>query len=610
MMLQALHALAERKSLREDPDFDQRKLHFIVVIDAEGTFRSLISTLDEKGRPTMRRGPKEPIRTRAVVPGYFFDKPSYVLGLVTGDEATRARDAAKVRSNLDAFVQEVARAAKATSDEGAVAVERFLARLDEQRQRVLDAAPTKPGAKNKPATPWQWDGTEYLTFSLDTDDGMPVFDRPALTDRWRSLREGPTVAECEDGDAASTDAPVLVRCLVTGEWTRLARLHAPLERVPTAQARSRLVSFNASAFESYGLDATQMAPVSRDGSESYAAALNWLLAQVPGRRFRAGVSLAEDTVVVFWTGGESTLGDDLAAAFAPGEDDARRIVESPWRGTAPGEADMAFYALTLAGNSARVVVRDWYQSTAARIRDNVRVWFDDLTIAGGGERPLAIRDLLTALEATPDATSNKNGASPALASRMFRAAVMGAAFPRELLGMALRRMRIAPKKDDRFDRYRVHARAALIKTALLRLHRERPERDLEVTVALDDSDNRNAYLLGRLFAVLEKLQQRAINPNATLRDRFYGTASSTPAVVFPRLVRLSMHHAAKIDGAWPESLKAQLMARINTFPRVLGLEDQGLFAIGYYHQQQDFFTKRVTEPAADKSPDGATEATT
>ncbi|MFO0651108.1 MAG: type I-C CRISPR-associated protein Cas8c/Csd1 [Polyangiales bacterium] len=611
MMLQALHALALRQNLREDPDFDQRRLHFVLVIDAAGTFRSLIPMLDERGRPTMRRGPKEPIRTRAVVPGYFFDKPSYVLGLASSDEKDPVRAAAKARSNVDAFIEEVSRAADATGDAGALAVKRFLARLDEQRQRVLDAAPLKTAAKGKTTSPWAWDGTEYLTFSLDTDDGLPVYDRPALADRWRALRGGSSPADELAQEADPKRAPdVEGRCLVTGEWTRLARLHAPLQRVPEAQARSRLVSFNATAFESYGLSEAQMAPVSRDGSESYAAALNWLLAEVPGRRFRAGVSLADDTVAVFWTGAESTVAEDLSAWFAPNEDDALRLAESPWRGSPPSEAEVPFYALTLAGNSARVVVRDWYQTTAARIRENVRAWFDDLALVGAGERPLAIRALLGALEATPDAASNKNGASAALASRMFRAAVMGAAFPRELLGMALRRMRVAPKRDDKLDRYRVHARAALIKTALLRLNRERHERDLEVTVALNDDDNRNAYLLGRLFATLEKLQQMAVNPNATLRDRFYGAASSTPAVVFPRLLRLSMHHAARLDGGWPESIKARLMARIDAFPRVLGLEEQGLFAIGYYHQQQDFFTKRVKEPVASNAPGGAEETTT
>lgn len=595
MMLQALHKLAVRRNLREDPDFTGRKLHFVVVIDAEGTFRGLVPLLDERGNPLVRPGPIEPTRTVGVVAGFFLDKASYSLGFMRAGAKPE-----RVRQCQRAFGVEVEAVVTATNDPGALAVQRFLARLDEQRAAVLAAAPARAAKKaGQPATPWEWTGDEYITFSLQSDDGLPVYERAAVADHWRSIRAR-QAGEDAGETAATTETNAEGRCIVTGQWGRLTALHAPLQRVPGAQARSRLVSYNASAFESYGLDATEMAPTSRDGSESYAAALNWLLAEASGRRFRAGVPLADDTVCVFWTDGESSLADDLAAWFAPTEEDAVRLAESPWRGVAPAETDMPFYALTIAGNSARVVVRDWYQSTADRIRANVRRWFDDLDLVGA-TRPPAIRGLLEALQATPGASKDKHGASGPLAARLFRAAAMGTLFPAELLGMAVRRMRVPPDEHGR-ERFRAHARAALIKTALLRLQRERPARNLEVNVSLNEDDDRTAYLLGRLFATLEKLQQVAVNPNATLRDRFYGAASSTPAVVFPRLLRLSMHHAAKVSGPWPEMVKAKIMAKVTEFPRVMTLEEQGLFAIGYYHQQQAFFAKRAKDDPAAPTP--------
>jgi CRISPR-associated protein Csd1 len=160
-----------------------------------------------------------------------------------------------------------------------------------------------------------------------------------------------------------------------------------------------------------------------------------------------------------------------------------------------------------------------------------------------------------------------------------------------------------PPREKEDARFALRARVGIIKAVLRRRGRE------EITVALDENNNDVPYLLGRLFAVLENLQGRALGSdvNATIRDRFFGAASATPAAVFPRLLRVSVHHAAKIGGKWPEPLKARIVDRLPAapFPAVLDLEQQGLFAIGYYHQREALFRK-APQPEAPAPADAAT----
>lgn len=333
-------------------------------------------------------------------------------------------------------------------------------------------------------------------------------------------------------------------------------------------------------------------------------ALNYMLEREGERRFRGGVSVGADAVMVFWTRNEDPTADVLLALFDPAqadEEDMRASLEAAWKGLAPSESDATlFYALTLSGNASRVVVRDWLETTAGIVKANVRRYFNDLAL-DGDPAPLPIGRLLRSLEATPSAASDKRGLSPVLASRLLRAALQGSPFPREILHAALARLRVPPR--DAEWRGTLRARVALIKATLIRLH---PDRSLEVTVSLDPTNDSVPYLLGRLFAAIEYLQGAALGDvNASIRDRYFGAASSTPALVFPRLLRMSVHHATKAerDGrGWSERVKAEIVNRLpasGPFPSTLSLEAQGLFAVGYYHQRQAFFTKRESaEPTA------------
>ncbi|EYF05347.1 type I-C CRISPR-associated protein Cas8c/Csd1 [Chondromyces apiculatus] len=575
MMLRALHDLASRKGLIEDPHYEKKRIDFLLRVNDRGDFLALVPT-EEGGRALEAPVPRLPKRTVNVAPGFLFDNAKYVLGL-GGSDTARNEECAL------AFQRLVGELAEETRDEGALAVATFLSRRREQMRKLLSERPASA-----------WTGSEQIAFVRE-EDGQIVHDRPAVRAFWAGRRE----RETSEGAAP-------VRCLITGLVAPASRMHGSIKRVPGAQSSgAALVSFNAESFTSQGLEQGANAPVSQAAADGYVTALNHLLEGTLERRFRHGVPVGPDAVTVFWTREQHGIVDLFADLFAPTAESAIRLAESPLRGLAPSDLDATgFYAVTLSGNAARVVVRDWMETTVADVKRHVRRYFDDLHLGPGEPAPVAVKALCDAVE-TPSGRSLR----PDLAARLFGAALRGAPFPRELLSAALHRLRLPP--DKQYEQRLLRLRCSLVKATLLRLPRSTSPAP-EVSVSLDEQQTHVPYLLGRLFAVLERLQGVAQGDiNATIRDRYFGAASSTPALVFPRLLRLSVHHAAKAEGAgWLERLKGKIIGALppETFPRTLPLEDQGLFAIGYYHQRERFFEGRQTPTEAEATADAPTPA--
>jgi CRISPR-associated protein Csd1 len=552
MILKALYDLAVREGLMEDPDFEQRRVPWVIRIDGRGRFLGLF---ENEAKLWVPRQPKHTNRVQA---HFLVCHARYVLGLSGRTGKQVGRDALCAA----AFVQGTETVARDTQDSGALALLEFLKRRQESLPSILETRSSE-----------EWSGSEEIAFAVDADGGRFVHERQALQQYWRQHRQSEL-----RGTAAST------RCLVTGQVSPPARLHGFVKRVPPPNPMgTALVSFNKEAFTSHSLEQGENAPISRSAAEGYVAALNYLLERTPSRAYRYGVRVGNEAVTVFWTREKNETPDLLAALLDPTEEEALATAESPWKGIEPVAADLTpFYALTLSGNAARLVVRDWFESTARAVKENLKRYFADLRLGEGEPRPLPIPRLLASLRGRGEGT----GLSPDLGARLFRAALRGGAFPREIVGAALRRLRL----DD--ARWQLDCRCALIKAALLRLPSS-GRQPWEVTVSLDETNRQVPYLLGRLFAVLERLQGYALRDlNVTIRDRYFGSASATPALVFPRLLRLSVFHAAKAEGAgWLERIKGQVIDALppEPFPRVLSLEQQGLFAIGYYHQREWFF---------------------
>lgn len=576
-MLRALYELAQREGLLEDPDYEEARVDFYAVIDESGKLLSLIPTAGEDDKPAKIKVPRMPKRVGQAAPGFFFDNSKFVFGIGGWDKkAGKVKDdPERVAKYLQAFAAQVAMVADETGDEAVHACARFCQNLATNRGIALGLRPQE-----------QWSGGENIAFRVGTVD-EPLHLRPSVRAAWARRRTAPQ----EGGSGSATS-----RCLITGAPTIPHRLHGEVKRVQGALTKGApLVSFDKDAFGSHGLSRGENAPVSRQAAEGYVTALNYLLSEqpTPRRTHRGGVRVGIDSVL-FWTRDKADEWQDLLALLeGPNKDEPGRILESPWRGLDPGPVDSSpFYAVTLSGNAGRIVVRDWFESRLGDAKAALRRYFDALALGNQSKEALPLWRLLSALQ--PPGNSDVH---PGLAARVARVALYGGALPPEAMRHALQRLRVPPR-DGAADP-QLWPRCALVKAVLITYYQK------EVAVSLDANNQEVPYLLGRLFAVIERLQGTAQGDiNATIRDRYFGAASSTPAVVFPRLLRLSVHHASKAEklGGWLEGIKGKIVNQLPpaAFPSVMGLEAQGLFAVGYYHQREAFFQKRSSTPETEE----------
>jgi CRISPR-associated protein Csd1 len=572
MILQALCELAVRLRAEGelgDPDFPPRRVDVILTVDDSGALLGQARPDDAPSHPC----PPEPPRTGDLKPGFLVSTAEWVLGV----EKTTTTRPGQARVYSEAFRKRVYEAAITTCDPGLMAVSRFLAQIDVRRPQVVAGGSLR--------------GSEVVGFTLYSDNGTLVHRRRAVVQYWKSQRAQERSGGQEDRK----------RCLVTGTWGALARTHGCVLPVALGETnRPKLVSFKQPSFWSFGLEQGQNAPTIKETEQDYLSALNHMLAKREPDGFRSGVRIGPRTAVLFWTRQRGDVAEvlrDLLDPAAETADDGIFVATAPWRGLppAPGDEDNGFCALSLGQEKTRLVVRDWFEETTAAVKRNVGRYFEDLRIGERVPVRIPLREMVEAV-AGPDGS----GIPPGMASDLFACAVRGRPFPRLLIAAALRRLRLPPSKKSRLDDEKaLQLRCAAIKATLIRLHAHDPN-PLEVTVSLDEQNTQVPYLLGRLFAAVERLQQDALGSvNTTIRDRYFQAASSTPALVFGRLLGLSMHHAAKAQNRRAEKAKGRIMDALpstSPFPATLGLEDQGLFAVGYYHQREAFFRK---------APDGA-----
>jgi CRISPR-associated protein Csd1 len=564
MMLQALCELAQREHQGQDPLFTKRANDFVCQLSKDGRLLALISTRDERGRSLQILAPRLPEeRTgKKVLAVPLADNAKYVLGVESRPGGKRV-DQERLDRCADAFATSAEGLRQTLDDDGLNAVVAFLRDREKARAQVFAHHPRK-----------EWTGGEWLAFRIEGDSGF-VHERPAVVQCLQHL-----VQADESGGAPS-------QCLVSGVIAPVTRLHPLIKRIRGTNSKGApIVSFNESAFESYGLEQGNNAPVSAQAAREYGAGLNWLLEPHAGRPHRYGIDVGED-VLVFWCRSSHQTSDLVADFFAPNAQQVAAVAASPFTGIPPADIPTdAFFAMFLGGQKARVIVRDWLVTTAGEVHDSLRQYWEDLRLVGGDDRPRPIWSLLASLEGL-----SGQGLSPSLAGRLVRCALRGGRFPPELLAAALRRMRLPP---DEHDRQRMHDRCSLIKAVLNRQLRAAQRKEL--SVSLDEACRETPYLLGRLFAVMERLQGVALpGVNASIRDKYFGSASTRPALVFPRLLQLSAHHVAKAERAgWLERIKSEIMGGLPAarFPTTLALDDQGLFAVGYYHQRQRLFQKR------------------
>lgn len=491
---------------------------------------------------------------------------------------------AKGKSKLAHFVAEIDRRFAGVEDEALVALRAFLLSLSEgdvlipllerfQLQEVFEA--------REPVVAFRW----------QPDAGIAIHHRPTL------------VRAYANSSAAST-AAVFGNCLVSGRSdVPIALNETVVKGVKGAQTSgANIVSYNKRSFESYGKRerAGENSPIGADASFAYTTALNHLLRFDSSQRIQVG-----DATTVFWADGDTAFEDDFAAFFdEPKKENAdpdrgtravAALLESVKQGVGPVLDDKSrFFVLGLAAPSlSRISVRFWHATTVARMAGRIVQHFQDLEIDHHPDaKPfLSIKTLLTATAAQGES----DNIPPNLGGELMRAILQGLPYPETLFSGAIRRIRAEQSaKDKRTGKTLMnvtYARAAILKACL---NCKRNPNEKEIAVSLDKDNMNPGYRLGRLFAVLERIQEEASpGVNATIRDRYYGAFSATPASVFSTLMRMKNHHLAKLDNPGRHANLEKLIGEIvhglsaDGPPAHLSLPDQGRFAIGYYHQRMN-----------------------
>ncbi len=571
MILQALYEYYERKAA--DPEnqmaplgFEWKEIPFLIVIDKNGKFVRLEDTRQGEGNKKTSKQfllPQGEKRASGIKPNFLWDGPEYVLG-------ANYRNRDDVIERHQSFIKRMHATLDKFSDRPVVtAVLDFLD--DDPLQQVLMASGDS-AAWNELI-----ESNANLTFFVE-GEGFVVDQMKDLVANWGADEDS------QDG-----------LCLITGQKAKVTRIHPAIKGVWGGQpAGAALVSFQInSGYDSYHKTQNYNAPISKRGTFAYTAALNSLLAKGSENRLQLG-----DSSTVFWAQKKnSTFEKQVKTFFAAaakekddpdsGAVDAKQSLQSILTGIPTGEQDSLFYILGLSPNAARVSVRFWHAGTIAQFVSHMQQHLDDLDIVAPKNDPERMG--LTYLLGSTVLDWKSENIPPNLAGNVIQAILNNSPYPETLLQQCMRRIR-ALREVGR-------VRAAILKACTNRkLRRSNPNNEKEITVSLDISNKNPGYRLGRLFAVLEKIQEDA-NPglNATIRDRFYGAASSNPVAVFPQLLKLKNHHIAKLDNAGfkiaHERRLTEIMDGFGTeMPAHLTMDEQARFAIGYYHQRQALFT--------------------
>jgi CRISPR-associated protein Csd1 len=553
MLLQRLVEYSERLDLPPHL-YAKAPVRYVIELDANGDL--LNPRPVDRAEAASGRGSRgadllipQLVRSSGVRPLLLVGNAEYTLGL--GRENSKPERVAACHAAYRGLIRACA---EATGEPALKAVHSF---LEHDAVSGLDL-------------PDDFDRGATITFQVEWV--FPV-DLPAVRAFWSELH-----------DPASKEAPVM-ECLVCGQPRPvLDRLQAKLKRVPGGQpSGTALISANAEAFESYGLEASLIAPTCAECGERFTNAANELLSSDSSRIVLGG------SAFIFWTREPGVDVPFRALLTDPQPRDVARLLDSVRTGARAEVDETAFYATVLSGSGGRAVVRDWIDTTVGEVKRSLATWFDRQRIVDRSGAELKALGLFALGRAT---VRDPGDLAPATPRALLRCALQGTPLPWSLLYQAVRR--------NRAEQGVTSWRAALIKLVLLS---HGALENGEAMIQLNEANVEPAYRCGRLLAVLEEVQRKALpEAKATIVDRFFGTASSAPASVFGRLLRGAQPHLAKLErdkrGAYM-ALQRQLedvQSELVGFPRTLTLEEQGLFALGYYHQRA-FDRKQAREGA-------------
>lgn len=591
------------------PGFSSVNISYIINISQTGELLDLLYVFDtvaagkkEREIPRKLILPAAVKRSSGVNPNILWENPTYIFGVT--DPQDPKKGIAFARPRFLAFREKNLDFLKGVETPEAIAFKAFLTRYTISDFQVNPVLQAKQADVLK--------ATGFLTFQVAGFDRM--------------LYQSPEIFEKVSDNALSVDQNKVVgQCLVTGKTSEIETIHPSIKRVKGTQSTGgSIVSFNDRAYESYGKNQAQglNSPVSTKATFAYTTALNYLLSsENPFPSFQLG-----DATVVYWaeskekdyqnlfvqllnpatvkeTGEETQLHRDTVSErlmFAISE----KIVEGKpvnWE-EIDSHIDVTtrFHVLGLSPNAARISIRFYQNSPFKDVAAKLIQHHEDLYM--GQKYPWSVWRLLNE---TVSKKAKEAAPSPLMAGSVMRSILSGSPYPAALYYAIINRVRV-DNDDENTKVQKINPlRAGIIKACLLRKYRYQkinPYQEV-LTMSLNKESKNQAYLLGRLFAVLEKTQEDAAAPaklNSTIKDRYFTSACASPATTFPVLLRLSQHHISKSKyGQNSETRIREIMDSLdvdeNPFPRRLSLDEQGIFILGYYHQRSDFFVPRNKE---------------
>lgn len=586
MILQELYNYYERKAADPESDiapvgFEWKELPFLIVINREGRVIRLEDTREKIGKKLVGKKFLLPRSVgRSGTKGWtttflLWDHYGYVLGHPKGDGEKERDMAQKQLGTFIGKLQSLPESVKA--DEGVRAVLRFYEHEEYKKVFTFDRWPDCASINGC-----------NLSFRIEGETEL-ILSREAVVEYQKSQALMPDEEETFEA-----------LCLISGKREIVQRIHDATPLLG-GQSTGKLVGFQRnSGFDSYGKEQGANAPVSKYAHAAYTTALNTLSKNETNKMFLG------DSTMVFWSQKPCELEQTFPLFFTePPKDDpdkevraVKQLYESIASGKLSTENTNHFFVLGLAPNAARIAVRYWQTGTVKEFSEKIKQHFDDLHIVRS-EKDDEYFSLLTLLSHTALDYKISN-VPPNLPAAVVKAVLEGTPYPVSLMHGCIRRIRAeqAKKFNNRLVLNVTRVRAAILKACINRYNRYYNNTNKEeISMSLDRTNMNPAYRLGRLFAVLERVQYKAQDIE-TIRERYYGAFSSTPVTVFPQLMKLKNHHLAKLEKGkqFFEGLIGEILDGLEggEVPHQLSLSDQARFAVGYYHQRQDFFKKTST----------------
>ena len=551
---------------------------YAILIDTEGNFKGFEPLGNEDGLPLLTLRPEE--RTSAPVAHCMGDNGSYVLGLkdIKAEKAVDfSKEMKKNDKNHQAFINDVDDIyCSLPQNNYAHAVHSFYQKYGND---VLTQM-----CKNEYWLDLCKKLNKNITFRIVGEKNLAASDEEIINYRIKNI----------------TNSNKETICLITGKKTKpVSTTYSTF--IIGSKSNAKLVAFQIdSGYDSYGKNKGLNAPISEEAEFKYTTAMLEMLSKTSRNKFMIG-----SRTFLFWASKNNDAGQKAEESFFSlfgfneQEDDpnknieqVRKVFEAIYKGTLKTTSEDTFYILGLAPNAARIAVTYWAEIPIRKFAETICKHFDDMEVAD--TRPekkpyMSLRNMISAVTLG----GKVSDATPNLADAVVKSIFEGLPYPQTLFASAIRRIRA--ESGDK-DKNAVHiTRAAIIKAYLNRLNNN----EQKIKCMLDKENTNQGYLCGRLFAVLDKIQEDANNQHS-IRERYMNAASATPATVFATILNLSSHHAENLNEGrkiYFEKTKQEIIDKISAagFPSHLDLQDQGRFFVGYYHQRQDFFTKTEKE---------------